>query len=308
MVNRAKQLFEHELKDMYDAEHRFVDALQTMIERTHDTELADGFHRHQLVTRGQIRRLEHCFEEMKATPKREHCAGADGIVKEYQTFVKKQKPDAQTLDVFTAGTALKAEHYEIAAYQSMVDLARRLDMNRCAALLSENLEEEEQSAAEFELHAHRLGATLTDTHLGLRDTASVIRTTARTGGLAAVGRAVRDQATETFEDVFERAGEAVSSLEERGRRARQTRSKGTTGSKSRTRPTSRSRSRSTASRTKGTRSRSTTGSRGRTTESRRKAVSRTSPARRTTARRSATRTRARASTRKPAATKRKSRA
>lgn len=306
MSNRAKQLLEHELKDMYDAEHRFVDALQTMIERTHDTELADGFHRHQLVTRGQIRRLEHCFEEIKATPKREHCAGAEGIVKEYQSFVKKQKPDAQTLDVFTAGTALKAEHYEIAAYQAMVDLARRLDMNRCAALLSENLEEEEQSAASLELNVHRLGATLTDTHLGLRDTASVIRTTARNGGLAAAGRAVRDQATETFEDVFERAGETVGRLEERGRRARQTRSKGTTRSKSGTRPKSRARSGSTVRRTNGARTKSTARSSRTTAGSRRKVASRTSPARRSTVRRSTTRSRA--GTRKTGATRRKARA
>jgi ferritin-like metal-binding protein YciE len=268
--NEGRELLLHELKDMYDAEHKFAEALTTMIERTRDRPLTDGFRRHREVTRGQIRRLEQCFDEVGQRPQREECAGAKGLTEEYKSFVQKERPDAETHDLFAAGAALKVEHYEIVAYATMIDLALRLDLDECANLLTENLREEEATAAELEMASRKLGAELTGSSAGLRGAIGALRAPMRSGGIGAVARAVGHQ-----------AGDAVGRLEKRGRRARTTRAKAgsngrrasstrstasparkttrkTTRRKSTARSTTNGR-RSTAARTRATGSRSRTG-------------------------------------------------
>jgi len=216
MPDNGRELLLHGLRDMYDAEHRFAEALGTMADQASDRMLADGFRRHREVTRGQIRRLEQCFMAMGERPQREQCAGAEGLVSEYERFMRKQQPDRKTLDVFAADAALKVEHYEIAAYAGMIDLALRLDVDGCARFLQDNLKEEEAAAAELEMSARRLGAELTGSSAGLRGAVETFRVGSRSGGIGAVGRAVREQATG-----------AIERLEKRGRRvqARSSRSK-----------------------------------------------------------------------------------
>jgi ferritin-like metal-binding protein YciE len=272
-TEKARELLMHGLKDIYDAEHTFAQALGTMAAKAKDRTLADGFRRHREVTQGQVRRLEKCFEEMGMRPEREECAGAQGLVEEYETFVRKERPDASALDVFAAGAALKVEHYEIAAYASMIDLALRLDMDDCARLLNESLKEEEATAAELEMSSRKLGAELTGSSAGLRGAIDTLRSGSRSGGLTAVGRAVRGQASG-----------ALDRLERRGRRA---------ASKRRS-PAKKaaSRSRSTGSRRTATTRNGRRPARGRSTASRRASSSRTSarrPASRTTARKSSAR-------------------
>jgi ferritin-like metal-binding protein YciE len=251
--DKGHELLMHGLKDMYDAEHKFAEALTTMAEKAKDRALADGFRRHREITRGQIRRLEECFEQMGQRPQREECAGAAGLVEEYETFVRKEQPDRDELDVFAANAGLKVEHYEIAAYAGMIDLALRLDMQGCAELLEKNLREEEATAAELEMSSRKLGAELTGSSGGLRGAIAGLRAGSRSGGLGAMGRAVRNQASG-----------AVSRLEARGRRA--------------------SRSKSSSSRPKSTSGRKRATTRGRKSTTRRSTTSSARNGRRTTSR------------------------
>jgi len=287
--SNARDLLLHGLKDMYDAEHQFAEALGTMTQQAKDRTLADGFRRHREVTRNQIRRLEECFEAMNERPSREHCSGAEGLVSEYQSFVRKERPDGETLDLFAAGSALKVEHYEIAAYAAMIDLALRLDMRQCATQLEKNMREEEACSAELEMATRKLGAELTGSSAGLRGAIETLRAGSHSGGVTAVGRAVASQATG-----------ALNRLEKRGRRARTASTrKRATGSKSTTRRktlASRAGSRTTTARRKTTGRSTTTTGRRRTTTTGRRAT--TGTRRRTTATRPSSR--ARTSTRGPA--------
>ena len=57
MAENGRELLEHELRDIYDAEKKLVRALETMSKKVKDKDLAEGFRRHRDVTQGHAERL-----------------------------------------------------------------------------------------------------------------------------------------------------------------------------------------------------------------------------------------------------------
>jgi len=255
----GQELLEHGLGDMYDAEHRFADALETMIEQVTDESLVDGFTRHLRVTKEQIRRLESCFDELGKTARREDCPGSKGLIAEYQKFVKEEKPDAATLNAFAAEAGQKVEYYEIVSYRSLVNLAQFLGLETCARLFKQNLAEEEEAAAELRSAGEVLAAELTGapTPGVVRRAAGTVFDQMREGAMVTVGTAKTVGGIAT-----RRTGKAIERAERRGRRAvRSAQKRGQTARRKTTR-TAKTTARKTAAR-KATRktSRPTTGRR-----------------------------------------------
>ncbi len=158
--HKAQELLEHGLKDMYDAEKRLVDALDTMASEVSDRQLAQGFEMHRKQTRGQIDRLEKVFKAVGSKPEREECHGIVGLVEEFETFVKEENPSDDVLNVFASSAALKVEHYEIASYKSLIKLAHQAGMTEVVALLEQNLNEELENARKLETMGIQLGREL----------------------------------------------------------------------------------------------------------------------------------------------------
>lgn len=156
MVDSAQALFEHELRDIYDAENKLSNALEKMAKDASDEQLANAFVEHRGVTQKQTQRLEKVFELIDRAPRREPCAGINGLIEEYQKF-NQENPSPEVRDLFAAGAALKVEHYEIAAYKSLVKLANQLGMTEAASLFEDTLREEEQTAQEAEQISELLG-------------------------------------------------------------------------------------------------------------------------------------------------------
>jgi ferritin-like metal-binding protein YciE len=216
MPEGGMELLQHGLRDVYDAEHRFVEALETMISQVSDESLEDGFRRHLKQTKEQIRRLDRVFDELDETPGREDCPGSKGLIAEYQKFVKEGKPQGDVLNAFAAEAGLKVEHYEMVAYRSLINLAAFCGYDEVARLLRQNLVEEEQAAAELTSASERLSAQLTGAGgTGIvRRAAGTLFDQMREGGLAAAGTAKT-----VGEYAVRRTGEAVDQAERRGRRA-----------------------------------------------------------------------------------------
>ncbi len=78
-------------------------------------------------------------------------------MKEFKSFVAEEKPAPELLDVFAAGASLKVEHYEIAAYKSLIQLAQQAGLSDAVSLLKQNLSEEQETAAKLEILAEKLG-------------------------------------------------------------------------------------------------------------------------------------------------------
>jgi ferritin-like metal-binding protein YciE len=160
MAETAQELFEHDVRDLYDAEQKLVRALERMAKKATDRELAKGFAAHAKTTRRQARRLEQVFRTLGRKPRRHPCAGIDGLIEEYATFVSDEKPSEEVLDAFSIAAALKVEHYEIVAYKDLIQLAQQLGNGTAASLLKETLKEEQDTANLLEKLSKRLGEAM----------------------------------------------------------------------------------------------------------------------------------------------------
>ena len=81
-MKTLRDLFEDELRDIYDAEKQIVKALPKMIKASASEELSSALEAHLEETRGQVERLEQVFESLDMRPRGKHCDGMAGILEE----------------------------------------------------------------------------------------------------------------------------------------------------------------------------------------------------------------------------------
>ncbi len=154
-LNNLKELYVHELQDLYSAENQIIDALPKMADVTKDQRLKDAFLHHLEVTRHQKDRLEQIFSELNEKPSNSKCEGMNGIIKEGETFVKKEKSwfrgdiEDNVLDAALISSAQRVEHYEMAGYGTVVAYANQLGFTDQASLLNQTLKEEEETDHEL---------------------------------------------------------------------------------------------------------------------------------------------------------------
>src|SRR5829696_5166747 len=115
-----KELFVEELKDIYWAEKHLTKALPKMKKAATSEELANAFDEHLVVTEEQIGRVEQVFELLDMTPRAKKCEAMDGLVKEAQRVIEDLPKGSAVIDAGLIISAQKVEHYEIAAYGSLV--------------------------------------------------------------------------------------------------------------------------------------------------------------------------------------------
>jgi ferritin-like metal-binding protein YciE len=139
--NDLKDLFVHELKDLYDAEFRLTNALPKMADAAVSPDLKQAFSSHLEQTKGHIQRLEQVFGAMNCQPQRESCKAMNGIVDEGSDIIS-AKGDDKVRDAALIAAAQRAEHYEIAAYGTARTFAHQLGRDDLAQLLDATLQEE----------------------------------------------------------------------------------------------------------------------------------------------------------------------
>jgi len=133
--------FVDELRDSYDAEKQLTKALPKMAKAAHSPELREAIESHLEETRQQVERLEQVFESLGEKPRGKHCDGIAGIIQEAQA-VMQEDFDEPTTDACLIASAQRAEHYEMAAYGTLVAWARAMGHDEAADLLQETLDEE----------------------------------------------------------------------------------------------------------------------------------------------------------------------
>ena len=143
-ITTLDALFEHELKDIYDAEKRLTKALPKMAKKAETEELRGLFEEHLQVTNQQIQRLEQIFELIEVKPKAKTCAGMKGLVEEGEEIMGAEM-EGDLRDLAIAGAARKVETYEITAYRSLQAMAELLGDQEVQDLIDEALREEEEA-------------------------------------------------------------------------------------------------------------------------------------------------------------------
>lgn len=137
-------LFVKELRDTYDAEKQISKALPKMVKHAHREDLRAAFEEHHQQTLTQIDRLEQAFEKLDLRAKGVRCHGMAGIIEEGGEMLD-EKGEEAVLDAGLIAAAQKVEHYEIAAYGTLVTYARTLGLTDVADLLAKTLDEEKQT-------------------------------------------------------------------------------------------------------------------------------------------------------------------
>jgi ferritin-like metal-binding protein YciE len=140
-----KSFFVDELKDIYWAEKHLTKALPKMQKAATSKELAKSFADHLVVTNKQVNRLEQIFTllDQKAVAKK--CEAMAGLVKEGAGIIEDTDKGTYMRDVGLVLAAQKIEHYEIATYGGLAQLARVMGNEKVAALLKETLIEEKNA-------------------------------------------------------------------------------------------------------------------------------------------------------------------
>ncbi|WP_294245730.1 ferritin-like domain-containing protein [uncultured Chryseobacterium sp.] len=139
------QFFVTSLKDVYFAENAILEALGEMQEAATTEELKEAFEDHQLQTQKHVSRLEKVFRLIDETPEKKECRAIKGIIEEGREIIKSTKEGSMTRDAALIIAAQKVEHYEIATYGGLAQLAITMGHDKAADLLEKTLQEEEDT-------------------------------------------------------------------------------------------------------------------------------------------------------------------
>src|SRR3979409_333715 len=95
---------------------------------------------HLQETQGQMTRLEQVFESLEERARGKHCDGIAGIIEEGKSIMEEDFDDT-TMDACLIAAGQRAEHYEMAAYGTLVAWAQAMGHAEAAKLLQQTLDE-----------------------------------------------------------------------------------------------------------------------------------------------------------------------
>src|ERR1700744_394074 len=139
---KLKEFFLDQLRVIYWAEKKLVKTLPKLSEAAHSDELRAAFDSHLTETETHVTRLEQVFELMGEEAKAVECPALKGIAEEGEEIIDETEDNTAQRDVGLIFAGQKAEHYEIATYGSLLQLAKDMGQSEIADLLGQTLAEE----------------------------------------------------------------------------------------------------------------------------------------------------------------------
>jgi ferritin-like metal-binding protein YciE len=146
-VSTPKELFVHKLGAALTMERTVLGMLDDLTEAAQSDELKQQFQHHKQETEGQIRNLEQCFHALGEDVDDSPCPAIQGLEKEGKATIM---TDESLLDAVVLSAAGETEHHEIAVYEGLIEHAEAMGATDVAALLRENLEQEEHTLREVQ--------------------------------------------------------------------------------------------------------------------------------------------------------------
>jgi len=139
---KLTELFVDGLKDIYWAEKHLAKALTKMAKASTSEELKTAFETHQSETEEHAARLEQIFEMIGEKAQAKKCAAMEGLLEEGTEIIDSTDEGTMVRDCGLIMAAQKVEHYEIASYGTLRNIARTLGHSDVADLLQTTLDEE----------------------------------------------------------------------------------------------------------------------------------------------------------------------
>lgn len=140
--SKLMEFFLDQIKDIYWAEQKLVKTLPKLSEAAHSEELRNAFDSHLTETKNHVSRLEQVFSILGQEPRSVECPALKGIAEEGEEIIDETEDDTAQRDVGLIFAGQKAEHYEIATYGALLQLAKDMNQDQIAELLSQTLQEE----------------------------------------------------------------------------------------------------------------------------------------------------------------------
>ena len=148
-ITTPRDLFLHELGDILYVEEKLTqEVLPKLIQEVQNAGFRKGLERHLEQTGGHVTNLEQIFDALGEQSETEKCLGFEGLKKEHDEMIGEVSDDL--IDIVDAGAAARTEHYEVAAYTGLIEMARALGETEAVGLLEENLKEEKEALREVE--------------------------------------------------------------------------------------------------------------------------------------------------------------
>lgn len=140
-LNTLKDLYIHELKDLYSAEKQLIRALPKMAKAASNAKLSEGFLTHLEETKVHAERLEEILKSHDQTTRGPKCKGMQGLIEEGESMIE-EEADEEVRDAGLISAAQRVEHYEIAGYGCARTYAKAIGDKAGAKLLQQTLDEE----------------------------------------------------------------------------------------------------------------------------------------------------------------------
>jgi ferritin-like metal-binding protein YciE len=145
MEPALKELLVDEIKDIYWAEKHLVKTLPKMQKAATSEALANAIGEHLEITKTHVSRLEEVFGLLGEKVQAKKCDAMEGLAKEGQSIIEDTEDGSATRDVGIILACQKVEHYEIATYGTLAQLANTLGLSEVADILAQTLSEEKEA-------------------------------------------------------------------------------------------------------------------------------------------------------------------
>ncbi|WP_159476427.1 ferritin-like domain-containing protein [Dyadobacter sp. 3J3] len=139
------ELFMDSIRDIYWAENHLVKTLPKMISAATSPELAKALDSHLAETKEHVTRIEQIFDLLNEKAIAKKCDAMEGISKEGEGIIESTDEGTATRDVGIILASQKVEHYEIATYGGLTQLAKTLGLDDVAEILYLTLTEEKKA-------------------------------------------------------------------------------------------------------------------------------------------------------------------
>jgi ferritin-like metal-binding protein YciE len=143
-LQSLKDVLQEQLEDLYSAETQLVTALPKMEQAVTHDELKTAFREHLEETKGHVKRVEEALGELGGSTTGEECKGMKGLIAEGEEVIQ-MTGDPTAKDAAIIAAAQRVEHYEIAAWGTVRQLAKECGFDGIEDLADQTLDEESQA-------------------------------------------------------------------------------------------------------------------------------------------------------------------
>ena len=142
-IETPGELYLYKLGAALKMENTILEMLPELEDHAQDSQLKQTLRHHLEETQGHVRNLEQAFSALGDEPDESPCPAIEGLEKEGQANLK-MVDDSLNDQVIISGVC-ETEHHEIAVYEGLIVNAEAMGEQDVVALLTENLENEQQT-------------------------------------------------------------------------------------------------------------------------------------------------------------------